>query len=250
MTKQSRLALRRCSFSPLAGEKVGMRGPFGKLGLAERPPHPARKSAPTSPRKRGEVRTAAKCDCLCEQQHASPSSTRPLQLAIGRFAMIRISQAPSVANFPQPPARDRRRGAMRLGMTLPNRANSLFRQMNSLFGPKNSLFSFEQGIRLQAVDPSLNLFVDRMPNLTNSLLISLLSGNLRPRPAEAHYRVSASLEHFLVRLTSFVLSSPGLTGRSSKDRPWILDCPVKPGNDTGRISLIEKTPRRRASSRA
>jgi hypothetical protein len=60
--------------------------------------------------------------------------------------------------------------------------------MNSLFGPKNSLLSFEQGNRLQAVDPSLNLCADRTPkpaetgrNLTNSLLISLLSGNLRPR---------------------------------------------------------------------
>jgi hypothetical protein len=29
-----------------------------------------------------------------------------------------------------------------------------------------------------------------------------------------------------------VLSSPGLTGRSSNHRPGILDCPVKPGNDT------------------
>jgi hypothetical protein len=132
-------------------------------------------------------------------------------------------------------------------MTLTYPANSLFRQMNSLFGPKNSLFSFEQGIRLQGVGPSLNLSADRTPkpakigrNLTNSLLISLLSGNCRPRPAEAHSRVSASLEHFLVRLTPFVLSSPGLTGRSSNRRPWILDCPVKPGNDTGRISLIEK----------
>jgi hypothetical protein len=28
------------------------------------------------------------------------------------------------------------------------------------------------------------------------------------------------------------VSSPGLTGRSSKHRPWILDCPVKPGNDS------------------
>src|SRR6266852_9769759 len=65
-----------------------------------------------------------------------------------------------------------------------------------------------------------------------------------------------------------VLSSPspdlirGLTGRSSKHRPWILDCqsksdacdfahlvsaevgqarlPVKPGKVTGRVSLTEK----------
>jgi hypothetical protein len=30
-----------------------------------------------------------------------------------------------------------------------------------------------------------------------------------------------------------LLSSPGLTGRSSKHRPGVLDCPVKPGNDSG-----------------
>jgi hypothetical protein len=104
--------------------------------------------------------------------------------------MIRIQQAPSVINVLHPPARNRRQGAVRLGMPPTYPANSLFRRMNSLFGPKNSLFSFEQGIRLQAVDPSLNLFADRVPkpaktgrNLANSLLISLFSGNLRPSPA-------------------------------------------------------------------
>jgi ribosomal protein L11 methylase PrmA len=51
------------------GERVGVRGPCReperqrsahsrKLRLSARPPHPARKSAPTSPRARGEVRTA------------------------------------------------------------------------------------------------------------------------------------------------------------------------------------------------
>src|SRR5215471_18559466 len=48
---------------PACGERVGVRGPFHRLRLAEKPPHPARKSAPTSPRKRGEVKAAAKCDC-------------------------------------------------------------------------------------------------------------------------------------------------------------------------------------------
>jgi hypothetical protein len=202
---------------------------------------------------------------------ARRSSTQTRQFAIGRFDMLRIPEMPSVVNFPRPLPRNLRSGAqpMRLGTTLPNPANSLLRRMISLFAPKNSLFSFEQGIRLQAVDPSLNLCADRMPepaktgrNLANSLLISLLSGNWRSRPAKAHSCVSASLEHFLVRLTPFVLSSPGLTGRSSKHRPWILDCQsksdasdfdhlisgevgqarlrVKPGNDTRRISLIEK----------
>src|SRR5260221_8236743 len=32
----------------------------------------------------------------------------------------------------------------------------------------------------------------------------------------------------------YVVSSPGLAGRASNHRPGILDCPVKPGNDTGR----------------
>jgi ribosomal protein L11 methylase PrmA len=40
------------------GERVGVRGPIHKLRLADRPPHPARKGAPTSPCARGEVKTA------------------------------------------------------------------------------------------------------------------------------------------------------------------------------------------------
>src|SRR5271169_2169034 len=40
---------------PACGERVGVRGPVRALKLAERPPHPARQSAPTSPRTRGEV---------------------------------------------------------------------------------------------------------------------------------------------------------------------------------------------------
>jgi hypothetical protein len=35
-----------------------------------------------------------------------------------------------------------------------------------------------------------------------------------------------------------VLSSPGLTGRSSNHRPGILDRPVKPGADTGECQLL------------
>src|ERR1700730_15119927 len=49
-----------------------------------------------------------------------------------------------------------------------------------------------------------------------------------------------SLEHFSIRLTPTMLSSPGLSGRSSKHRPWLLDCPVKPGNDTVRVKLTVK----------
>jgi hypothetical protein len=40
-------------------ERVGVRGRFRQLRLAERPPHPAHKGAPTSPGKRGEVKGAA-----------------------------------------------------------------------------------------------------------------------------------------------------------------------------------------------
>src|SRR4029077_16478787 len=36
------------------------------------------------------------------------------------------------------------------------------------------------------------------------------------------------------------LSSPGSTRRSSKNRPGVLDCPVKPGNDMDRVRLIAK----------
>src|SRR6266436_3684743 len=41
-----------------------------------------------------------------------------------------------------------------------------------------------------------------------------------------------------MRLTPTMVSSPGLTGRSSNHRPGILDRPVKPGDDTGRVNSI------------
>jgi hypothetical protein len=40
---------------PACGERVGVRGLVQALRLVDSPPHPARKSAPTSPRARGEV---------------------------------------------------------------------------------------------------------------------------------------------------------------------------------------------------
>jgi hypothetical protein len=40
---------------PACGERVGVRGLVQALRLVDSPPHPARKSAPTSPRTRGEV---------------------------------------------------------------------------------------------------------------------------------------------------------------------------------------------------
>ena len=47
-----------------AMERVGVRGRLHRLRLAEAPPHPARQGAPTSPRKRGEVKAAAKCESI------------------------------------------------------------------------------------------------------------------------------------------------------------------------------------------
>src|SRR5712671_482281 len=58
-----------------------------------------------------------------------------------------------------------------------------------------------------------------------------------------------------------MLSAPGLTGRSSNHRPGILDCPVKPGNDTGestrlgiffpiQLHLMHPVPRERMTSSA
>jgi hypothetical protein len=52
---------------------------------------------------------------------------------------------------------------------------------------------------------------------------------------------------FFVELTHATLSLPGLTGRCSKYRPRVLDCPVKPGNDTNRVSMIEKRANHRAA---
>ena len=154
---------------------------------------------------------------------------------------------PRIKSGGDKPGHDQIGNATTFALLTPAPANSLFRRMNSLFGPRNSLFSSEQGIQLQPVDSSSNFSADRTPkaaktsrNLANSLLISLLSGNLRPRPVEAHSRVSLSIEPSPTSLTPVMLSSPGLTGRSSKHRPWILDCPVKPGNDGDRTNTIEK----------
>jgi len=204
---------------------------------------------------------------------ARRSSTQTRQFAIGRFDMLRILEMSFVVNFPQPLPRNPRCGAqpIRLGMTLPNPANSLFRRMKSLFGPKNSLLSFEQGIRLQAVDPSLNRSADRMPkpaktgrNLANSLLISLLSGNLRPRLVRMRSLAPlpgtpASLKHVPItsarRVGKGALFAPcppgyGIGGHASLCPPygaWISSERALAPFLSGLRSLL---PRRRASSGA
>jgi hypothetical protein len=164
---------------------------------------------------------------------ARRSSTQTRQFAIGRFDMLRILEMSFVVNFPQPLPRNPRCGAqpVRLGMTLPNPANSLFRRMKSLFGPKNSLLSFEQGIRLQAVDPSLNRSADRMPkpaktgrNLTNSLLNSLLSGNL---PRLVRMRSLAPLPGAPASLMHVPITSARRVGKGA------LFAPCPPGSGIG-----------------
>jgi hypothetical protein len=48
------------------------------------------------------------------------------------------------------------------------------------------------------------------------------------------------LEHFTIKLT-LVLSLPGLTGQSSIHGRWLLDRPVKPGDDSTKTGQpIEK----------
>jgi protein ImuB len=89
------------------GERVGVRGPTHAFRLAERPPHPARKSAPTSPRMRGEVFVAGAAMCESEgvvqdRTQDSIGPTRPLRL----FA--RPEPVEAIAEVPDgPPARFR-----------------------------------------------------------------------------------------------------------------------------------------------
>src|SRR5713226_132587 len=74
---------------------------------------------------------------------------------------------------------------MRLGMTPPGPANSLFWRMSSLLGQKNFPVPMAQGIWLQAIELSRRLaakIVAAGHNFASSLLFSLLSGNSRPSP--------------------------------------------------------------------
>ncbi len=48
------------------------------------------------------------------------------------------------------------------------------------------------------------------------------------------------MEHFY-RVDIPVLSLPGLTGQSSIHSRWLLDRPVKPGDDTGTVGLTQET---------
>src|SRR5262245_9334754 len=58
------------------------------------------------------------------------------------------------------------------------------------------------------------------------------TGSSLSRTATASRAHSRELEYSRSGPHHTKVSSPGLTGRSSNHRPWILDCPVKPGNDT------------------
>jgi hypothetical protein len=215
-------------------------------------------SVPAFRRHRRFLRSSNECRPPAQWQHGRASSTRTLQLDIGRFDMIRIQQAPSVINAPGPSARDWRRSAMRLGMTVTYRANSLLRRTNSLFGPRNSLFSSEPGIWLQAVDSSLDLCAARKlkpaktgRNLTNSLSKSLFSGN-SPRLVgmRSPQRISIEWTH-TCRVGKGALFAPcplgcGIGGHASLCPPygaWISsECALAPFL-AGLRSLL---PRRRA----
>jgi hypothetical protein len=45
---------------------------------------------------------------------------------------------------------------------------------------------------------------------------------------------------YLPPFDSVTVTFRGFEGVSSKHRQWILDCPVKPGNDTGKTDVAEK----------
>jgi protein ImuB len=90
---------------PACGERVGVRGRFHdsehsnlQLRLAEKPPHPARQGAPTSPRKRGEVLDGA----ALEEARDSLGPARPIRL------FERPEPVEAIAEVPDgPPARFR-----------------------------------------------------------------------------------------------------------------------------------------------
>jgi protein ImuB len=91
---------------PACRERVGVRGPTHALRLAERPPHPARKSAPTSPRVRGEVFAAGAA--MCESEGVQDRT----QDSIGPARPLRLFERPepveAIAEVPDgPPARFR-----------------------------------------------------------------------------------------------------------------------------------------------
>jgi protein ImuB len=100
---------------PAGGERVGMRGPFNvpeplkpessKLRLAGGPPHPARQSAPTSPRTRrtrGEVLDGAAQEETQDKAQDSLGPTRPIRL------FERPEPVEAIAEVPDgPPARFR-----------------------------------------------------------------------------------------------------------------------------------------------
>jgi tripartite-type tricarboxylate transporter receptor subunit TctC len=77
---------------PACGERVGVRGLFPmpellKLRFADRPPHPARKCAPTSPRTRGEVLAAGLIAVAISAGAVLPSAAedypnRPITLVV------------------------------------------------------------------------------------------------------------------------------------------------------------------------
>src|SRR6266446_3043868 len=64
---------------------------------------------------------------------------------------------------------------------------------------------------------------------TSTAVVPRASAAMRSGVAASMGRGANAVIRYVLSTT---VSSPGLTGRSSNHRPGILDCPVKPGNDT------------------
>src|SRR5262245_18305028 len=73
----------------LLREASRVRGPIRTLGLASKPPHPARKGAPTSPRKRGEER--ASCTAVHHFQRNAPREDGRLSPPV-RILYLNVTQ--------------------------------------------------------------------------------------------------------------------------------------------------------------
>jgi len=101
--------------------------------------------------------------------------------------MTKILRMPAIGKSAQPPVDDRRRSApaMRLGITPPGPAKSLFRRLNSLLEQQKFPVPMAQGMCSQAIESShlpAAGTVETGRNFGNSLLFSLLPGNARPKP--------------------------------------------------------------------
>jgi hypothetical protein len=72
----------------------------------------------------------------------------------------------------------------------------------------------------------------------------MIDGGATSPALPCHSAVIGRREVGPARLRQIIQVSKSATAdsdwRYSTHRPWLLDCPVKPGNDTDRVSLIGK----------